>query len=237
MTELIPIVGTNFLSMIEERDMFMCLAHLIDEDEQYTSFYKRMAEEGKYIIMDNGACEGDLRLPTELADKCHRYGFNELIIPDVFDDGAATREMFHESYNYFRMYLPNIKLMAVTHGKTMIEHALNIVEYIKEGVDVIGIPKVVTKHLGPKARHRIAFLIRELDPRVEIHYLGAGDGFREVLNIPCECKVRSVDSALPFILAKEGKGIYCDRTERITFREEVVEVNVSLLKRNLHEWS
>ena len=35
----------------------LCLAHLVDSNDQYASFYKKMRDRGDYVIMDNGCFE------------------------------------------------------------------------------------------------------------------------------------------------------------------------------------
>jgi len=235
----IAIVGTNYLEGVKDQGMHMCLAHLLkpyhEDVDVYSNFYTSLLGSSHYIIMDNGACEGDLRPVDELISKARYFGVDEVILPDAFDDANTTRYFVTNQINQFRKELPNVKLMAVSHGDTMAEHAMNIAVYSKLGIDVIGIPKVVTTHLGPRARYRICLLIQEVDPNIEIHFLGAGEGVNEIHRIPEECKVRSVDSALPFILAKQGSYILAHRgNTKITFDE--TDINEMYLKDNLRDW-
>ena len=62
------IVPVPHLPQIENNHYHMCLAHLVKESEGYTEFYRRMSDEGKFVLMDNGAAEGSQLATYELLE-------------------------------------------------------------------------------------------------------------------------------------------------------------------------
>lgn len=61
----------------------LVLAHLVEADETYASFYKRMRDRGDYIIMDNSAFElGESYAPDKLIELAGRCGANAIVLPD-----------------------------------------------------------------------------------------------------------------------------------------------------------
>ena len=51
------IVPVKCLEKTANNQYHMCLAHLVKESEEYASFYRRMSDEGKFVLMDNGVAE------------------------------------------------------------------------------------------------------------------------------------------------------------------------------------
>lgn len=61
----------------------LVLAHLVEADETYANFYKRMRDRGDYIIMDNSAFElGESYAPDKLIELAGRCGANAIVLPD-----------------------------------------------------------------------------------------------------------------------------------------------------------
>lgn len=78
------ITPTEYLEQYASQSHFhLVLAHLVDTDETYASFYKRMSERGDFIICDNGAFElGESYDPTRLIELAMRCGANAIVLPD-----------------------------------------------------------------------------------------------------------------------------------------------------------
>jgi hypothetical protein len=72
--------------------MHLLLAHLM-EDKRYVAHYIQQRREGKYLILDNSAHEFKEGCnPEELAAYARVLGVQEVVVPDVLDNGERTVE-------------------------------------------------------------------------------------------------------------------------------------------------
>lgn len=78
------ITPTAYLERFAVQSPFhLVLAHLIDKDEKYTSFYREMSERGDFVIMDNGAFElGESYKPSKLVELGHKVKADAIVLPD-----------------------------------------------------------------------------------------------------------------------------------------------------------
>jgi len=78
------ITPTAYLQRYAKQSHFhLVLAHLIDVDKEYTTFYRRMSERGDFIIMDNGAFElGESYEPSKLIELATRVAADAVVLPD-----------------------------------------------------------------------------------------------------------------------------------------------------------
>ena len=79
--EFCIIAPTNYLhTYASQSSMHLDLAHLVDHDEEYSSFY---AERNEYKIMDNGAFElGESYAPDKLIGLARKCKANAIVLPD-----------------------------------------------------------------------------------------------------------------------------------------------------------
>ena len=179
----------------------MLLAHL---SQKYPEYAKRAAEYDGYKIMDNSIIEiGEAFTMEDLMKEADKCKVQEIILPDVFNDGEATVEKVKESIQWLHEhdYIGKYKLMAVCHGKNMKEllKSFNILNNIPE-IDVIGLPKVLYLWMG----YRIDFarqIAKNTDK--EIHLLGCWETLREYMDRDLSF-IRSTDTCLPALLTKYG---------------------------------
>lgn len=199
-------------SLMFEEEAVMLLAHLAEKHEDYSAI---AAASEKYKIMDNSIVElggaFSMRRLVEQAEKCKA---DEIILPDVFENGPLTIERAIKSIKWLKRkgLLKKYKLMAVCHGKSRKEFAacFKLLELIPE-VGVIGIPKITQKWCGE--RRSLFEIFKNSDK--EIHFLGCYDSLEEIRGLKSDLsvfsKVRSLDTCLPSLLALEGKGCWESR--------------------------
>lgn len=185
----------------------MLLAHLSQNHPEYSQM---AADYSGYKIMDNSIVELGSAFSMEQlikeADKCKA---DEIILPDVFDNGPETIESTKRSVQWLKDHnlIGKYKLMAVCHGKTLDEFK-NTFYWLKliPEIDVIGLPKILTYH--GMDRLELARYVRLYSDK-EIHLLGCWSGLDEYKGDTSE--VRSTDTCLPALLSIYGLDTWYQR--------------------------
>lgn len=214
------IVPRNCLDQIGDNHYHMCLAHLVYEEAQsnggdyrYTAFYQRMSQEGKFVLMDNGAAENAQLGIEDLLASYDLVRPTEIVVPDTLFDSADTIMKMCEFVDK-HSDLP-YRFMGVPQGKTLTEWINCAADMIAcRRINTIGISKflnIATK--CPRARVDAASAVQTLARMMgrddlEIHLLGCDEGpaiVREIHElVPM---VRGCDSAFAYIAAKAGQTI------------------------------
>ena len=237
------ILPPKYLPLISGHVYHMCLAHLIKDFtyDPYTAFYREQAKKGNYVIMDNGVIEGDQRPIEEIVKKALSVGANEIILPDVMLDQAATLDASYKALKWVKDNFP-LKVMVVPQGKDLDEWIGCAIAMIDWDIDCIGIPKILTKLGGRDARLEVLSRLGNKLRGLDIHLLGCWNSALELTMIERAAQdkqirpVRGVDSALPFIYAKAG--VQIDESDRpnvsIDFNE--TDVDERLIETNIRLW-
>jgi hypothetical protein len=106
----------------EWNDYDYLLPHLIDQYDQYRLYFQKARLDNRFIICDNGLFEGVTHTTEDLLDKINLIRPNIFIVPDAWNDSAATLRNAKEWMNNYKSELPEgVELMAVCQGKTMAE--------------------------------------------------------------------------------------------------------------------
>ena len=219
--ELINIFPIGNLGLHYTQDMHMFLTHLV---EKYPHYAKLARDIDGYKILDNSLIElggaVDLKRVLKAAEI---IGADEIILPDVFQNGPATVDAVNLALSTLNDLYPErrwpYKLMAVAQGKDENEW-LNCYYSLLENpdIDVIGIPKVLAK-IHPKGRPYFVDEICELKVKPH-HLLGvwyAITEFNEYKNIK---DIRSCDSVLLGYCYKHGMDMYGVRPDGFTVNLE-----------------
>lgn len=206
-----PIVPKGYLHVLKNCPVVMALAHLCD-DEEYAAFYKRLSDEGTFVILDNSIVELGKAVSIDfLLEAAAKIGAHEIIMPDSFKDAEGTVILAHQYYDELRKRFKG-RIQGVAHGRSASEWAACARVLIKMGVDTIGVPKVMTSMLGSDGRMScIETLCMNPKQRIpDIHFLGISENPLEVgmyekarvknKNLPV---VRSVDSVIAYHYASE----------------------------------
>ena len=101
-------------------DYDYCLPHLIDQYPEYKEFFEYSRTHRRFIIMDNGLFEGVTHTTEDLLEKIDLIRPDIFIVPDEWNDAAATLRNAKSWVINFKENLPEgVNLMAVCQGKDM----------------------------------------------------------------------------------------------------------------------
>jgi hypothetical protein len=104
----------------EWNDYDYMLPHLIDKYLQYRIYFQKASLDNRFIIMDNGLFEGVVHTTDDLLEKINTFIPDVFIVPDEWNDSAATLRNAKEWMNEYKSSLPEgVELMAVCQGKDM----------------------------------------------------------------------------------------------------------------------
>lgn len=198
-------------------DYHLVLAHMVEFDEHYASFYRERSECGDFVTLDNSSYEiGDgAYSPSSLVQIGRKVRANETMAPEVFQNGKETAVKILE---FCEEVKHKIKIFGVIHGTT-VDEILTCFKAVYQRVDTIGLSCRLgaTDVLIPsgnesmrKARFRFVIvnqlfrMIKEeqLDvSHLNFHLLG--------LNSPVELlwygdEIRSCDSSCAYISGEYG---------------------------------
>lgn len=244
--QVASIVPMPYLHLVKDKSYHLCLAHLALRFSGYRDFYKGLAESGKFVILDNGAAEGETVEIERLVELAVYMKASELVLPDFLGDYDRTLDEAYRALHYVRSK-ENYKgrIMVVPQAPSFEKWLSAACEMLEWPVDTIGIPKFLTYAFGPYAR---LLALNQLKNRVgldfrEIHLLGCAYDPREVgaISVLSPVEVRGVDSSLPYLYTREGhnllyalrEGIPRSQTE-VNFYES--DTDASLLAANIQIW-
>lgn len=205
--KIAQIVPVDCLVETEFNQYHMCLAHLVGgsnkPSEVYTKFYRRMSDEGKYVLMDNGAAENSQLDFNSLISMYKLINPTEIVLPDVLCNKDETIERTCDFYSQFKDQISDYKLMVVPQGNSFEEWCMCAYELLQRvPVTTIGVSKFLEMATEDRTiRTRACEFLRPYD--VEIHLLGCSEGpiaVREARR--ANNKVRGCDSAFTYICAK-----------------------------------
>jgi hypothetical protein len=247
------IVPEKFLQLTVNEKFFMALAHLIDGENAYSHFFRQRSEEGAFILMDNGAAEhAQLDTIEDILEVAARINPTEVVLPDVLMSKDGTLEKTQTALKWLKDNdrIGDYLWMAVPQGRDLIhwQYCLrNLLDIDKDDLNInsIGISKFLTLQLGVDAREKalnVAMdLLHEYDRYdIDIHLLGCGYDPLEVatLNKKFAGRIRSVDSAIPYVYAQKGLEMRSD-IDRPQFEIEFLgehEIDLDLLAHNIDQW-
>lgn len=203
--KLIHIFPLGNLGMHYQQDTHMLLTHLV---EKYPFYAKFAREVGGYKILDNSLIElgGSVDLQRVLDAAAH-IDADEIIIPDVFQDGPGTIRAVKASIQELLAVYPDgkfpYKIMAVAQGKDEKEW-YECYQFLLSNpyVDVIGIPKVLAK-MHPQGRPHFVNELCDLALKPH-HLLGLWYSITELDEYKHFEDIRSCDTVLLGYMAKYG---------------------------------
>ena len=103
-------------------DYDYCLPHLIDQYDQYRTFFQKSRLDKRFIIMDNGLFEGVLHTTEDLLEKINLVRPDVFIVPDAWNDSNTTLVNAKSWMINYKQHLPEgVELMAVCQGNDMTE--------------------------------------------------------------------------------------------------------------------
>ncbi len=239
------IVPTAYLDLVMDDVYHLCLLHRIRVDTIYRNFYKQMADEGKFVILDCGAAEGERSTISDIYEWALAIGASEIQLPDVYQDKETTLKSSYEGLEYLRKQGYKGKIMAVPQGVTLLRWTECLEEMFTWGDEIttIGVPKNLC-HAGPYQRgwaiqHLLMdyALIRPND--FDIHLLGCWDNPTEIGTLAMKYpEIRGVDSGIATIYTQHDLVLDSSRDtkpqEGVDFDNKTM--SRGLLELNIERW-
>jgi len=222
--------------------------HLLPVHHLYTSemrlFYRQLRSRGDYIILDNGVTEKgspcDIKV---LAEYALTVDAQEIVLPDVFDDGPGTIKSTFDAIEQWKGLATkplSVKFMAVVHGKNEREWAQVYNTFVSHPeIDVIGLPKVMSRTFGSRFQqlnHMFRHDVVQRSKDVEYHLLGVWENPSEVPyyadNFPW---IRSIDTSMPVMSGVTGIDVDdAMRFQKVQLNEDLtMDPNPALTLRNI----
>jgi hypothetical protein len=202
----------------EWNDYDYCLPHLLDKYLQYRIYFQKASLDGRFIICDNGLFEGVEHTTEDLIEKINLIIPDVFIVPDAWNDSAATLVNAKEWMNNHIHKLPEgVNLMAVCQGESLGELILTYQTLLDLGYTHIAFNhssaayQTMYPNLDPlKAQMygRMEFIRRLvaeniINRRAYHHLLGCSlpQEFMSYKNWPF---IQSVDTSNPILVGAEG---------------------------------
>lgn len=213
--KLASIVPMKNVERTFDGDYAMMLTHLAKYYPKRENFLP--ASRQCYRILDNSLIElggaVDMEQLIAAAEMCDA---DEIILPDVFKDAAATLRSVVQAIEWLddHQLKHKYRLMAVCQGDTPaeFERCFRTLESFPT-IHCIGIPKVA-ETIHPNGRPGFEYLWQG-SPKT-IHLLGCWSNLTELLEYENPARIRSVDTCIPALNALTGKGTWANRTRNRT---------------------
>ena len=213
------ITPTDFLHY-EERAGFgfhFALAQHVKE-ASYAAWFKRWHEFGHFIMMDNGAAEGERLDNKDLIEAAGIIGADEVVMPDVLRDKHGTINATRAALSL----VPERNRAMAPQGADWFEWEACAKILVSYGCATICIPKLYEGYPGGRA-HALA-IIRgyHWDWDHNIHLLGCyNDPVREIVLAHKHTPwIRSVDTGAPVAYAQADKSLWDEGHESLDWHKE-----------------
>ena len=185
-------------------DITFALAQLYERFPAYEKTMIRLREEGREIMLDNGAWEFKVSMPVEdYLEIIQLLEPTYAVIPDAYQDAKKSRKLTLEFFDKFIPLNLDTKLIYAPQGKNITEiieeYNFNVNKFFAY-MDMVGIPK----HVGDLL-NRVAFtdmLYDSADIKFQkVHFLGYWN-YEELMFAPKERKsaawyLHSIDTKYP----------------------------------------
>ena len=236
--KLVSITPKNGWEWMFEQPIAMCLTHLVQRYPEYKEMIKNRPE-NCYVILDNSIVElGESVSLQDILNAADDVHANEIILRDAYPNGPRTIERIKEDIQYLKdnNLIGKYKIMAVCHGENL-EEFKQTFEFINSTpeIDVIGIPKVLSKWVGERSKLSNIFM----NTNKQLHFLGSWYSLKELLDLPKNVwdKVRSCDTCLPSLYVIQNKHVWEDRDGTIDLEKDYKELTKTKYNDILNEFN
>jgi hypothetical protein len=178
-------------------------------NEPYTETVYQMRKPGRsdFIILDNGAAEGNAWHPQALLAVGREFQVNEIVIPDMLGEKDATLDMLEAFIgDTTEEERQAFKWMGVPQGATFNDFVECVEAFASlPFVSTVGVPRHMLQTLGDNMA-RVTFakwIDKEFTGRFDIHFLGSSaQWLLEPRVLQEECAfARGMDTSLPYFAA------------------------------------
>lgn len=208
----------------------LCLAHLCQDENTYSTFYREASERGEYVILDNSIIELEHPMTDmQLWRAIDIVQPTEFVCQDFPRDPPTTHFWaMHKGQELKRLY-PNMKLMVVpqwNESRIFADWWASFL-WLKElpFIDTIGIPKFIRGGRGMAAQQ----IDKEPDLRrdKEFHLLGTWGNPLEVNELTRYDWIRGVDSKAPVRFGQYGVALHRELGLLADFRDGIPQLSFS----------
>lgn len=228
------------------------------EHTPYIDFYKERAQNGDFIILDNGVWEtGKSVTDNDLLSAADHLGASEVVIPDVMRDAESTLTLASGFINTYRRRYHSLshegrrpRLMFVPQGANFHEWLdcyYRGINKFGQYIDTIGIPKWLGCMTPDNYQGRGLLLsapAMQFFARFDYHLLGVNTlselEYLRLYDQRLLAHIRSADTSLPFVMAQEDNAHGAFRIQN-SLRSAVVELQTKRIDNyfdaDLHRFS
>jgi hypothetical protein len=198
------ITPTSYLEDVASRsNTHLVLAHLVESDNDYRTFYKDRSSKGDYIICDNSAFEfGEPYHPDRLIDVAQQVGADAIVLPDY--PGQPSKKTIEAALKYAQQvknvgletfFVPQSSVGDLEDWVDAYQFAASndLIDII--GMSILGMPNAIP-HI-PMCYARVVLTSILVDRGIFAydkyhHYLGSNAGLK--LEVPPLIKMKVMDS-------------------------------------------
>ncbi len=186
----------------------MALTHLVLKYPDYADHYKKLVEQGAFVILDNSLIElGEAASLEKVLEAAAIINPSEIVLPDVYKKGDDTINAVDNALIELRRLAKEngperyrFQLQAVCHGETEEEWKEtwhNLQQYHE--LCTIAIPKVTEHQFGSRTP-LVKWALENNEENKEIHLLGCWSDITEFKEYTSEMKnaIRGVDTSIVY---------------------------------------
>lgn len=215
------IVPQGSLDKIKDNGYQMCLANIVNVDSAYAEFYSEASRGNTYVLMDNGAAEGQQLSMKELVTCYERVMPDEIVLPDTLCNCEDTLRKGVDAIMYLdKEYGANkpFTFMGVPQGRDLSEWRRCMEEMIQwPEIHALGVSKFLQMEVQDEMTRYYAVQYLEDAIKkyhrydIEVHLLGCSESPQTIAKIAKDFPfVRGCDSAYGYICTQAGVRIYKD---------------------------
>ena len=240
--DLAFITPTSYLEKYAAQgDIFLALAHLIDDEgkNEYASFHREKALEGRRVILDNGLFEGAQVSTDSLIQRAEAIKASVVCAPDVLYDSAGTIKEFKQFIRAKQEAGLVCEVMGIPQASNPADwwECYRYFDLAKDcdliGLSILAIPESFGELVGGKDRITTSrmHVINQLYAHTSLlgrrstpcHLLGLGDSYEDIqLAIRLFPSIVSNDTSSAFVHGMHGVRYRADGTwEGGKIREKV----------------
>lgn len=202
----------------------MMLAHRVKDDPEYVGHFQDRELAGDFIMLDNGAHEGETLAFPELLSICCAVPVHEIAVPDILYNDNATLEQLRHAIHYLNSVEGQThyqaagapRLMIIPQAPTnsnIVAHltlcAMGMISLLEQAKFplfkvTLGIPFRYDNYTDfMLVCHRLTWLA--VAKGIQVHILGWPSRYGVVFDVAKKYEfIRSIDSAKPITYARQG---------------------------------
>lgn len=226
------IAPTGLLKRYAVRSNYhLCLAHLCQDENTYSTFYREASDRGEYVILDNSIIE--MKRPmtnTSLLRAIDLVQPTEFVCQDFPRDPPTTHFWAMEKGQELKKRYPEMKLMVVPqwNNSKLLGDWWQSFLWLKElpFIDTIGLPKFIRE--GRSLMLQNINKSPDLRRDKEFHLLGTWGNPLEILDLAIHFPwIRGVDSKAPVRFGQYGVAMHPETGLLADFRDLIPPLEFS----------